>query len=80
MAHASTDGLGVVARAAPCPPRALVIPLAPLLCSINTVTKEEWQWRYQLPDLRCGGRGSPPQQRRYYSPPHPFLPDNGIEC
>ena len=43
MAHASTDGLCDAARAAPRPPRALVIPLAPRSHSVAAVADEEWQ-------------------------------------
>ena len=41
--RAPTDGLGVAARVAPCPPRTFVVSLAPLLCVINAFAKEEWQ-------------------------------------
>ena len=44
MAHTSTDGLGIAAQVAPWPPHALVVPLAPLSCLIDTVAEEEWQW------------------------------------
>ena len=43
MAHASTDGLCDAARAAPRPPPALVIPLAPRSHSVAAVADEEWQ-------------------------------------
>ena len=41
MAHAPTDGVGVAARMTHLPPRALVVPLAPLLCLIVAFAKEE---------------------------------------
>ena len=40
MARASTDGLGFAARAAPCLPRALVVPLALRSRSVATVADE----------------------------------------
>ncbi len=43
MARVSTDGLGDAARAAPRPPPALVVPLAPRSRSVAAVADEEWQ-------------------------------------
>jgi hypothetical protein len=40
MARASTDGLSIVARAAPCLPHARVVPLAPQSCLVAAVTDE----------------------------------------
>ena len=81
MACASTDGLGIVARAASPPPHCtLVILLALLLCSINAIARSNDSGGIDCPS--CGGAAGvcrPPQQWTYYSP-HPFLPDNGIEC
>ena len=52
MACVLTDGLGVAARATPWPPRALVVPLAPLSCSIDAFAKEEWQLK-QMGEWMC---------------------------
>ncbi len=81
MARAFTDWLGVAARVAPRPPpRALINPLAPLSCSIDAVAIRSSSGNINCPS--CGGAGGVCRLSRrwtYYSP-HPFLPDNGIEC
>ena len=54
MAHTSTDGLCVAAQAAPPPPpRARVIPLAQLSCSINAVARRSGSGGIDC--LSCGG-------------------------
>ena len=81
MARASTDGLGDAPCAAPRPPPtpcALVVPLAPLSCSIDAVARRTGIGVIFF--LSCGvvaevsshgdGRIIPPQL---------FLPDNGIK-
>ena len=70
MARASTVSVGrVAAQVAPCPPPALVVPLAPRLRSVTAVAEEEWQrlccWptrRQMASALRCRRPLAPPRR------------------
>ncbi len=70
MAHAPTDGVGIAARAAPRPPRALVDPLAPRLHSVVAVAEEEWQSPFLMARAPTDGVGV---AARATFPPPPAL-------
>ena len=78
MARATTDGLGVAARATPQPPCALVISLVPILCSIDAFAKEEWQRLCRwggMDGLSCGAEAGVCCHGNGFiiPPPHPFV-------
>ena len=57
MARAPTDGVGVVARAAPLLLHALVDPLAPQLRSVAVVAEVEWQSPFSMARAPTDGVG-----------------------
>ena len=57
MTRAPTDGVGIVARAAPLPPRVLVDPLAPRLRSIAADAEVECQSPFSMARAPTDGVG-----------------------